>query len=328
MGLTKKSTGSKILLNDLDALKTVSEDSCIIALTGNPNVGKSSIFNILTGLKQHTGNWPGKTVTTAYGHYKYKDKDFIIVDLPGTYSLLSNSSDEEIARNFICFSPSHLTVIVVDATCVERNLNLVLQIIEMNSNVLVCVNLIDEAERKNIKVNIPKLSEKLGVPVVATSASKKTGIDLLKQEILNFTSGPAIASPLAITYDASLEHALSLIYPRVSELTGDRLNCKWVCLKLLDYDESIIQSIDNHLECNLWDDLELKESLQSAKDYLKEQGIHLEYIKDRIASNIISISQSIAEEVVTFTDKNHRHLDNKVDNILTSKKYGIPIMIF
>lgn len=137
-----------------------------IALAGNPNVGKTSIFNNLTGMHQHTGNWPGKTVSNAYGMCKHNDKNFLLVDLPGTYSLMSNSSEEEIARDYICFGNSDYCIVVVDATCIERNLNLVLQILEMTPNVLVCVNLLDEAKKKSIKVDLSELSNLLGVPVV------------------------------------------------------------------------------------------------------------------------------------------------------------------
>jgi ferrous iron transport protein B len=144
MGLTTSSTGLNAL-KDMLALQIKPEEDMIIALAGNPNTGKSTVFNSLTGLNQHTGNWTGKTVTTAYGRYKYGQKNFVLVDLPGTYSLLSNSMEEEIARDFICFGNPHATVVVTDATRLERNLNLVLQILEMTNKVVVCVNLMDEA---------------------------------------------------------------------------------------------------------------------------------------------------------------------------------------
>lgn len=137
-----------------------------ICFAGNPNVGKTSIFNNLTGMHQHTGNWPGKTVANAYGIYKYNDKNFLLVDLPGTYSLMSNSTEEEIARDYICSGDSDLCVVVTDATSLERNLNLVFQVLEMTPNVVVCVNLLDEAKKKGINVDLEKLSKYLGVPVV------------------------------------------------------------------------------------------------------------------------------------------------------------------
>ena len=156
MGLTKQSTGAHAMDEKLKIIKE-SEDEKIVALGGNPNVGKSTVFNNLTGLKQHTGNWPGKTVTNATGKYNHRNKEFILVDIPGTYSLMANSEEEEVARDFICFGNPDVTVIVVDATCLERNLNLVLQTIEITDKVIVCVNLMDEAKRKGITVDLVKL---------------------------------------------------------------------------------------------------------------------------------------------------------------------------
>src|SRR5690554_3673122 len=170
MGLTANSSGLNVLKEGFNI--DLSSNKAIIALGGNPNVGKSTVFNRLTGLNQHTGNWPGKTVTNAYGSYKYKGSNFILVDIPGTYSLMANSVEEEVARDFICFGEPHTTVIVVDATCLERNLNLVLQTLEITTNVVVCVNLMDEAKRKKINIDLNKLSQELGVPVVGTNATK------------------------------------------------------------------------------------------------------------------------------------------------------------
>src|SRR3712207_4468132 len=182
MGLTADNTGINTLKNMLN-VNTISSDKIIVALAGNPNTGKSTVFNSITGMKQHTGNWTGKTVTTAYGNYKFKDKDFILVDLPGTYSLLSNSYEEEIARDFICFTNPQAVVVVTDATCLERNLNLVLQISEITNNVIVCVNLIDEAKRKKIDINLNKLSSILGMPVVGTNGRSGEGLDVLMDKI-------------------------------------------------------------------------------------------------------------------------------------------------
>ncbi|HNO91806.1 MAG TPA: FeoB small GTPase domain-containing protein, partial [bacterium] len=134
----------------------------VIALAGNPNTGKSTVFNALTGLNQHTGNWPGKTVKRMEGHFTYGERRYRLVDLPGTYSLLSASTDEEIARNFVLFGKPDVTVVVVDATNLERNLNLALQIMQITDRVIVCVNLIDEAERKGIRIDAPRLQEDLG----------------------------------------------------------------------------------------------------------------------------------------------------------------------
>lgn len=174
MGLTKSSTGTRLLQEDLKTLKN--PNGYTIALAGNPNVGKSTIFNGLTGMHQHTGNWPGKTVANATGECLYKNNNFMFVDIPGTYSIMSNSEEEEIARDYICFGNPDATIIVVDATCLERNLNLVFQTMEITNNIIVCVNLLDEAKKKKIKINLNKLSEKLGVPVVRYNCSKKENL--------------------------------------------------------------------------------------------------------------------------------------------------------
>lgn len=184
MGLTNQSTGVNLLQNQLK-IERINADDKIIAIAGNPNVGKSTVFNSLTGLNQHTGNWPGKTVSNAQGKYKYKDKNFILVDIPGTYSLMANSAEEEVARDFICFGNPDATVIITDATCLERNLNLVLQALEITSSVIVCVNLLDEAHKKKININLKELSNQLGVPVVGTSARSGKGLDTPYGHILS-----------------------------------------------------------------------------------------------------------------------------------------------
>lgn len=216
----------------------------VVALAGNPNTGKSTVFNNLTGLRQHTGNWPGKTVGRAEGAFAFKENKFKIIDLPGTYSLLSTSTDEEIARNFILFGQPDVTVAVVDATRLERNLNLVLQIFEITDRVVVCVNLMDEARRRNIEVDIRSLSRDLGVPVVAAEARQRVGMDELLTKIEEVASGKFVCKPFKHSHrwkklDAYIEELsddLTKAFPNLP-------NVRWIALRLLEGDQSIIDAV-------------------------------------------------------------------------------------
>ncbi len=254
MGLSSQSCG-KSALNESFNIKLNSDDEFVIALAGNPNVGKSTVFNALTGLNQHTGNWPGKTVSNARGSYTYRDKKFILVDLPGTYSLSPNSVEEEIARDFICLGNPDATIVVVDATCLERNLNLVLQIMEHTNNVVLCVNLMDEAKRKGIRIDLEALEMELGIPVIGTSARKKEGLNLLIERTYNVILKEEIVSPKNIAYKDAAET-----------------------------EDAVLQMIFNRAE--------------------------------EIVKSVITVNQN----------QEHRNFDKKLDDILTSKYIGFPIM--
>jgi len=218
----------------------------VVAMAGNPNTGKSTVFNNLTGLRQHTGNWPGKTVTRAEGGYSYKGKRYKVVDLPGTYSLLSTSTDEEVARNFILFGQPDVTVIVVDATRLERNLNLTLQILEITDRAILCLNLMDEARRNQIEVDVRSLSRELGIPVISTAARRKEGMKELTGAIDEVASGRYICQPHKIkSRSAKLNHAISTLSRQLSEQFPDLPNLNWVALRLLEGDNSIIEAIRN-----------------------------------------------------------------------------------
>lgn len=219
----------------------------VIALAGNPNVGKSTVFNELTGLKQHTGNWPGKTVVNARGNYRYEDMEFVLMDLPGTYSLLASSVEEQVARDFICFGQPDVTIVVVDGTCLERNLNLALQVMELTHNVVVCVNLIDEAERKGIFIDIKALEEELGVPVVGTIAREGVGLEELKRRVLNVALNIENLNPKKISYSKPVEDAVKGIEPEIDRILQGKLNSRWVALRLIDGDNTIVNSIYEHI---------------------------------------------------------------------------------
>ncbi|MCL6611735.1 MAG: 50S ribosome-binding GTPase [Peptococcaceae bacterium] len=224
--ITKKSSGQKV-----------------VALAGNPNTGKSTIFNALTGLRQHTGNWPGKTVIQTRGTFSYGGSSYILVDLPGTYSLLASSADEQAARDFLCFAQPDATVAVADATCLERNLNLVLQVMEITSRVVVCVNLIDEARRKKISIDLEELSAQLGVPVVATAARSGLGIAELKERIHQVAFGKLTTNPRRLVYDPEIEEAVSCLEHSLKALIPPGVNSRWLSLRILEGDRTVLDAM-------------------------------------------------------------------------------------
>lgn len=216
----------------------------VVALAGNPNTGKSTVFNALTGLRQHVGNWPGKTVARAEGGFNYDGLNYKLVDLPGTYSLLSTSTDEEIARDFILFGQPTVTVVVIDATRLERNLNLALQILEITDRVVVALNLMDEAERHGLQVDVRQLSKELGVPVVPMVARRGEGIQELLQYINQVAKGEYLARPHRIKHrDSQLEQAIAALTEQVKTMFPDLPNAHWVALRLLDDDPSIVKAV-------------------------------------------------------------------------------------
>jgi ferrous iron transport protein B len=216
----------------------------VVALAGNPNTGKSTVFNKLTGLRQHTGNWPGKTVARAEGGFEYGGRRYKLVDLPGTYSLLAASLDEEVARDFLLFGQPDVTVVVVDATRVERNLNLVLQVLEITDRVVVCLNLMDEARRHGLTIDDRTLARELGVPVVPASARYGEGFERLLQAIHEVATGTLVPAPHRVrTESPELGRALGQLVEQIQRLCPALPNARWVALRLLDGDERIIQAI-------------------------------------------------------------------------------------
>ncbi len=216
----------------------------VVALAGNPNTGKSTVFNALTGLRQHTGNWPGKTVSRAEGGFEYADKRFKLVDLPGTYSLLATSLDEEIARDFILFGQPDVTIVVVDATRLERNLNLVLQVQEITNRVVVCLNLMDEARRHNLIIDERSLARELGVPVVPTAARQREGLDQLLATIHDVATGQTVSRPYRLENEPqALKDALAVLVNKIETRFPGLPNARWVALRLLDGDERISEAV-------------------------------------------------------------------------------------
>jgi ferrous iron transport protein B len=222
----------------------MSDYDYVVALAGNPNTGKSTVFNALTGLHQHTGNWPGKTVTRAEGAFSFGGARYKIVDLPGTYSLLSTSLDEEVARDFLLFGQPDVTIVVVDATRLERNLNLALQILEITDRVVICLNLMDEARRHHVQVDERRLARDLGVPVVPTAARQEEGLPELLQAVHDVATGEIICKPYRIKSESpEIQKAMGELVPKIEAAFPGLPNARWVALRLLDGDRSLAEAV-------------------------------------------------------------------------------------
>ena len=313
----------------MEQKETKRKSTYTIALAGNPNVGKSTIFNNLTGMNQHTGNWTGKTVANATGYFEYRGEQYKIVDIPGTYSIMSHSEEEEIARNYICFGNPDATIVVVDATSLERNLNLVLQITEITNNLIVCVNLLDEAKKKKIKINLELLSNILKVPVVGVTARNKKTLNNLLKVIRNVCERKEQINPIyQIHYDEKIEKAIEEVREIISkQYKIEEKLARWMSIKVLDGEEHILKEIEKQLHIQLMNNREIDKVKKEVLENLKEEEIRQEEFKEKIVSTIVKDAEEIGKKVCQFENKDYAKRDRKIDKILTSKKYGIPIMI-
>lgn len=322
MGLTSKSMGRGAIDRGLNT----AHSSRFIALAGNPNVGKSTVFNALTGMNQHTGNWAGKTVSSAQGSFETEQGKYTLIDLPGTYSLMAHSAEEEAARSFICFGGADAVTVLCDATCLERNLNLVLQTTEITDRVIVCVNLMDEAKRKGISLDLCEISERLGVPVVGISARKKKTITRLTEQIDKTACGKGCTKPMKIRYTKGIEDALEVLEPAVLEHCRG-LKSRWVSLKLLEGDEGLIGEIEKHTNFSFTTDPATANALEQARKTLYENEITAEKFKDNVVSALVLAAEEICMDTVVCQKSDYNAADRKIDRLLTGKWVGYPLML-
>lgn len=316
MGLSFQSVQSSSLTDLFHITKT--EKQQVIALAGNPNTGKSTVFNALTGLHQHTGNWPGKTVVNARGEYRHNNCENILVDLPGTYSLFASSAEEEVARDFLCFGNSDAVIVVCDATCLERNLNLVFQVMELTDRVILCINLIDEAKKKNILIDGKGIEEELGIPVVLCAARNGTGMKELKETVYKVTAGEITPAPKQVLYDNELETIISTIVPLLADhISG--INPRWLALRLIDGDTSLTESIFSYLAAPAKEEVQLQ--LAAAKTSSEKKQI-----RDEITKELYKKAEIITSKYVK-TDSAKINRDRLIDNFITSRIFGFPLML-
>lgn len=317
MGLTQQSTKIKSLEDIFDIEKK--DNEFMIALAGNPNTGKSTVFNYLTGLKQHTGNWPGKTVCTARGDFSYQDINYSLIDLPGTYSLFPLSQEEIVARDFICFGNPDAVIVVCDSTCIERNLNLLFQVMELTDNVILCLNLLDEANKKGIKIDKNKLENKLGIPVVLTAARSGIGMEELKDTLNKVVKNQYKFENKPIYYDKEIETIIESIKEDLINLIPS-INPRWLGLRLIDGDENILTSLNDYTENDILNELNnIKNKIPNIFDKSK--------LRSYFTKTNYDYAKIISDEVVTISKNNSIDRDEKIDKIISSKSLGIPIML-
>lgn len=296
-----------------------------VALSGNPNVGKSTLFNSLTGSSQHTGNWAGVTVSCFKGSCSSKKYNYVFADLPGTYSLMAHSAEEALARDGICFGNCDAAVVICDSTCLERNLNLVLQILETGIPAMVCVNFMDEAAKKNIRVDLPALSRELSAPVAGTTARKKRSLEHFLDRLDETVDHPD-TEPFHISYDAAVEQAISMLLPFTEPLSS-HLSPRWLALRLLENDPGLLRSLNTFLGRDLSEDDALCQAVRQAQSHLDQAGIFEDDLKDRIVSGIVNTAESIASRTVSLPEKPYGKRDAFWDRILTGRLAGYPAMI-
>ncbi|MGN0687634.1 MAG: ferrous iron transport protein B [Oscillospiraceae bacterium] len=323
MGLTANSTGFSASDNGLH-IKKQSDSDIVVAVAGIPNVGKSTLFNAMTGMKQHTGNWTGKTVAAAHGSFCTELHRYILVDIPGTYSLLPHSAEEEVARDFICLGKPDLSVVVCDATSLVRGISLVIQVCEICPKTIVCVNLMDEAQRKGIDIDLDLIQKRLGVPVCGTNAHSKSAAAIVGQALDKARCGTF--RPTMLRYTPAIEAAVAVTEPVLRRTLGHGVNARFLALRLLEGEIPLIEKAAAQRGLD-----EIPQEILAARerglDMLAADGITADRLRDSLVGCISANADDICRGAIKHTKPSRFDSDRRADRILTSRRFGYPIMV-
>ncbi|MCC8023469.1 MAG: 50S ribosome-binding GTPase [Clostridiales bacterium] len=294
-----QSSETRKQMPDTGQIAAMEEGERLIALAGDPGGEKSAVFQQLTGGKQRTGNWPERELSAASGRYYYKYNDYIVVDLPGTYSLISGSVQEEIARDFICFGDAEAVVVVCDATCLEKNLNLVLQTAEITPNLVVCVNRMDEARKKQVRIDLEQLSNRLGVPVLSGTGRGAKGLNRILEGVHLLVTSAVEGRPVPVRYARPIEEAAAILEPEIRAELGGRLNARFLALRLLEGDAGFLHSLENYLDYNILESARIHEAVRRAKALLRRSGIDEARYREEVVFALDAAAQKLGAQCVT-----------------------------